>query len=180
MAQWIPLIIALVACVVILAIVYIMLEKQQKMMQELFKRDVRNLNIELSKERLKFFLPQRVDAYQRFVLLMDRITPGNIVLRFHNPEDPAKKVQLEILQAIRDEFNHNVAQQLFVTKEAWKMICDAKEESIRIINLAGDSLDASAMSLDLATRIMEITAEVGKMPTQIASDFLKDELQQLF
>lgn len=176
----IPTIIAAVALGAMVLVVYIMQKKQQNITSQLIERDIRNLNLELKKERQSFFLPHRLEAYQRFILLMNRITPANIVLRFHNPALPARKVQLDILEAIREEFNHNVAQQMFIGHEAWKMVHDAKEESIRIINLAGDTLEPTAMSLDLATRILEITAEVGTMPTDIATDYLKKELQELF
>jgi hypothetical protein len=172
--------IAVASMVTLVVTVYIMMKKQQGITSQLIERDIRNLNLELKKERQSFFMPHRLEAYQRFILLMNRITPANIVLRFHNPAYPAKKVQLDILEAIREEFNHNVAQQMFISHEAWRMVHDAKEESIRIINLAGDTLEGTAMSLDLATRILEITAEVGTMPTDIATDFLKKDLQELF
>lgn len=176
----IPTIIATIALLAMVIVVYVMMNKQQGITSQLIERDVRNIKLELKKDRQTFFLPHRLEAYQRFILLMNRITPANIVLRFHNPAYPAKKVQLDILEAIREEFNHNVAQQMFIGSEAWKMITEAKEESIRIINLAGDTLEPTAMSLDLATRILEITAEVGTMPTDIATEYLKKELQELF
>ncbi|HRO77018.1 MAG TPA: hypothetical protein PLP27_12830 [Crocinitomicaceae bacterium] len=177
---FIPSIIAFLALTAVVVVVYILIKKQESITSQLIERDIRNLNLELKRERQSFFLPHRMEAYQRFILLMDRVTPANIVLRFHNPAYPAKKVQLDILEAIREEFNHNVAQQMFISREAWKMISEAKEESIRIVNLAGDTLEPTAMSLDFATRILEITAEVGQMPTDIATDFLKKELQELF
>jgi len=177
---WIPLIIAIAAFATLILVVFIMMKKQQSVTVQLIERDIRNLNLELKKDRQNYFLPHRVEAYQRFILLMNRITPGNIVLRFHNPALPAKKVQLDILDAIREEFDHNVAQQMFISSDAWKLVKDAKEETIRIINLAGDSLDVTALSLDFATRIMEISAEVGTMPTDIAAEYLKKELQELF
>jgi len=180
MLNLLPSLIALASLVAFVVVVYIMMKKQQNITAQLIERDIRNLNLELKKDRQGFFMPHRMEAYQRFILLLNRVTPGNIVLRYHNPAYPAKKVQLDMLEAIREEFNHNVAQQMFISHQAWKMITDAKEESIRIINLAGDTLEPTAMSLDLATRIMEISAEVDRMPTDIASDFLKKELQELF
>lgn len=180
MTIWIPVIITLLTLTAMVLVVYFMQKKQQQITLQLIERDIRGINLELKKDRQNFFLPHQVDAYQRFILLMNRITPAQIVLRFHNPAYPAKKVQLDILEAIREEFDHNIAQQMFISSDAWKLVSDAKEESIRIINLAGDTLDANAMSLDMATRILEISAEVGTMPTDIATEFLKKELHQLF
>lgn len=139
-----------------------------------------HLNNDLKKERQNFFLPSRVESYQRAVLLMERIHPNSIVMRLHNPALPAKMFQSELLKAIREEYDHNVAQQIFISLQGWEMVRNSKEETIKIINLAGSQMDVTSMSSDLAAKIFEIVAEVGKMPSEIAVDYLKTELQKLF
>lgn len=139
-----------------------------------------HLNNDLKKERQNFFLPSRVESYQRAVLLMERIHPNSIVMRLHNPALPAKMFQSELLKAIREEYDHNVAQQIFISLQGWEMVRNSKEETIKIINLAGSQMDVTSKSSDLAAKIFEIVAEVGKMPTEIAVDYLKTELQKLF
>ena len=99
------------------------------------EKEVRHLQIELRKERQNFFLPSRVESYQRAVLLMERIHPNSLVMRLHNPGLPAKAFQSELLKAIRDEYDHNVAQQIFISLQAWTMVKNSKEEIIKIINL---------------------------------------------
>jgi hypothetical protein len=144
------------------------------------EKDLRNMQIELKKERQSFFLPNRVEAYQRAVLLMERISPNSLVMRLHNPGLPAKMMQAELLKAIREEYDHNVAQQIFISPKAWEMIRNSKEETIKIINIAGGQMADISMALDLSAKIFEITAEVGQLPTEITIEFLKRELQELF
>jgi hypothetical protein len=60
------------------------------------------------------------------------------------------------------------------------MVKDSKEETIKIINLAGNQMGSVATSTDLASKIFEIVGEVGTLPTEIAVDYLKRELQELF
>ena len=144
------------------------------------EKDLRNMQIELKKERQSFFLPNRVEAYQRAVLLMERISPNSLVMRLHNPGFPAKMMQAELLKAIREEYDHNVAQQIFISPKAWEMVRNSKEETIKIINIAGGQMSDVSMALDLGAKIFEITAEVGKLPTEITIEFLKRELQELF
>jgi hypothetical protein len=144
------------------------------------EKDLRNMQIELKKERQSFFLPNRVEAYQRAVLLMERISPNSLVMRLHNPGLPAKMMQSELLKAIREEYDHNVAQQIFISPKAWEMIRNSKEETIKIINIAGGQMADISMALDLSAKIFEITAEVGQLPTEITIEFLKRELQELF
>ena len=144
------------------------------------EKDLRNMQIELKKDRQSFFLPNRVEAYQRAVLLMERISPNSLVMRLHNPGLPAKMMQAELLEAIREEYDHNVAQQIFISPKAWEMVRNSKEETIKIINIAGGQMSDVSMALDLSAKIFEITAEVGQLPTEITIEFLKRELQELF
>lgn len=157
----------------VIATVYLFLKKNTE-------REIRLLQMELKKERQTHFLPMRVDAYQRAALLMERIHPGNLVMRLHNPANPAKKMQADLLQAIREEYDHNVSQQMFVSAGAWEMVKNSKEETIKIINIAGNQMTMTSTGTDLAGKIFEIIAEVGKLPTEITIERLKAEFQELF
>lgn len=164
---------AVIPCVACIAIVYFFLKKNTE-------SKVAEMSVQLKVERQKFFLPNRVDAYQRVVLLMERISPNNLVMRLHNPGLPAKALQAEFLKAIREEYDHNVAQQLFISTQGWDLIKNSKEETIKIINIAGGQMSETSTGMDLSAKIFEVVAEVGELPTEIASKFLKDELQRLF
>lgn len=143
-------------------------------------KEVRSVQIELKKQRQEFFLPNRVEAYQRALLLMERIHPNSLVMRLHNPGLPAKALQSEFLKAIREEYDHNVAQQLYISPQGWQMIKNSKEETIKIINIAGNQMQATSMGLDLSAKIFEIVAEIGQLPTEITVDYLKKEFQEMF
>jgi hypothetical protein len=136
--------------------------------------------VELKKQRQEFFLPSRVEAYQRAVLLMERIHPNSLVMRLHNPGLPARALQADFLKAIREEYDHNVAQQLFVSPQAWNLVKNSKEETIKIINMAGNQMTETSTGMDLSAKIFEIVAEVGEMPSEITVSYLKKELQELF
>lgn len=168
-----PVLLVLITSGGILIMAYLFLRKTAE-------KEIRHLQIELKKDRQKHFLPMRVDAYQRVVLLMERIHPGSLVMRLHNPGLPAMKFQSDLLKGIREEYDHNVSQQLFVSPQAWEMVRSSKEETIKIINLAGQQMQATSTANDLAGKIFEIVAEVGQMPTEITVDYLKKELQELF
>ena len=157
----------------IVTVVYFFLQKQSE-------REMRNIHIELKKQRQEFFLPNRVEAYQRSILLMERLHPNSLVMRLHNPGLPAKALQAEFLKAIRDEYNHNVAQQLFISPKAWKMLKDSKEEVIKLINLAGNQMIATSTGMDLSAKIFEILSQLEQLPSEVTVEFLKKEFQELF
>ncbi len=144
------------------------------------EKEMRNAQIELKKERQKFFLPNRVDAYQRAILLMERIHPNSLVMRHNNPGMPAAAMQVQLLEAIRNEYEHNIAQQMFISQSAWELVRKSKEETVKIVHLAGQQLDATATAMDLSGKIFEIVGEIGELPSEIAVRALKEEVQSLF
>ncbi len=137
-------------------------------------------SISLKKERQQHFLPLRVDSYQRMILFMERISPNSLIMRTFNNEKPAKIFQTELLETIRQEYEHNVAQQLFISPKSWKLIRESKEEIVKIINLAASQVDENATSLDFSSKIFEITSQLKNIPTEITNEILINELQSLF
>lgn len=144
------------------------------------EREIRNYNLEMRKQRQEFFLPLRVDAYQRAILLMERIHPNSLVMRHHNPGLPAMALQTKLLESIREEYEHNIAQQMYISPGAWEMVRKSKDETMKIIHLAGQQMGATSVGMDLASKIFEIVGEVGTLPTEIAVEALKKEVQDLF
>jgi len=162
----------LITCGSIVLIVFRFLKKQTS-------REVLNLRSELRKQRQEFFLPSRLDAYQRSVLLMERIHPNSLIMRTHNPGLNAKLYQAELAKSVRNEFEHNVAQQIFITPITWGIMKSSKEEVIKLIHMAGSQMDENSTSIDLCEKIMEIVAQLDQFPTEIAVDALKKEFQEL-
>jgi hypothetical protein len=128
----------------------------------------------------KIIMPSRIDAYQRLVLFMERISPNSMVMRKFTNHKSAQQLQQDLLSTIRSEFEHNIAQQVFVSPQGWKMVKDSKEQIIQIINLAADKAGENATTIELSAKIFELSAEFEKLPTEITSEFLVAELQQLF
>ena len=133
-----------------------------------------------SNENAKFFLPHRVEAYQRIILFMERISPNSLVMRKFEHGMKAKELQGDLLVTIRSEFEHNIAQQIFISPKGWKMVKESKEEIIKIINLASSQIDENGNALDLSQKIFEIATQIEKLPTEITNEFLINELQRLF
>ncbi len=166
-------VIALIPAAAAVAIVYFFLKKSGE-------KEMSQLRGELKKERQQFFLEPRMEAFQRVVLLMERINPHSLVMRTHQPQLSAKELQGKLLQTIRQEFDHNVVQQLYISPQAWKMVKKSKEETVKIVNIAADQLEEKATATDLSNKIFTIVAEIDELPTEITIRLLKEEFQQLF
>ena len=140
--------------------------------------DARSENLPESNDNAKTFFPLQIDAVQRLVLFLERIAPNNMVMRMLNPGLPAKAFQQKLLDTIRSEFEHNLAQQVYISSESWEVVQQSKEEVIKIINMSATKLDNESLASDLAKNIFEITAQLKKQPTEIAIEMLKSELRK--
>jgi hypothetical protein len=125
-------------------------------------------------------LPLRLQAYERLILLLERITPSQVINRVLQPGITGYQFQLMLVQNIREEFEHNVAQQVYVSKMGWALIRSGKEEIIRLINTAASETDAGAPTSELAKIILERWAQIDQNPVQLAIDQLKEEVRQIY
>jgi hypothetical protein len=140
---------------------------------ELRKLDVRAKSIET-------ILPLRLQAYERITLFLERISPGNLLVRLAVPGLPAKEFQQGLLNEIRNEYNHNVSQQVFMSEVVWELVKNAKEELILVINESVGELGDDATSLDLSKKIIEkyMNRPVDAIAHAISE--VKREIQQTF
>ena len=169
---------ALVIVAVVFAIALVIIV--QYFLKKLNFNESLMLQGELKKQRQEFFIAHRMEAYQRVVLYMERIHPSALVMRMNQPNMNAIVLQSLVLKAIRDEYDHNVAQQMFISTNAWNMMKNAKEETVKLINVAASQLGNEASANDLATAVITLSAEINPLPSEIAIDALKAEFQQLF
>jgi len=128
----------------------------------------------------KISLPVRMQAYERLVLLLERIEPAGLLVRTNAPGMNASQFQSTLIQAIRSEFDHNLSQQLYVSTKAWELVRNAREETIKRVNTAAMKLTPEATATDLASLILinDINAEQSTL--KAALDFLKSEARLNF
>ncbi len=124
-------------------------------------------------------LPLRLQAYERLTLLLERISPAQAINRALQPFITAYQLQLSLVQNIREEFEHNVAQQIYISPSGWAMIKSAKEEIIHFINSSASEIDAGAAAGELAKILLEKWGRLDQNPVQIAIDQLKAEVRQI-
>jgi hypothetical protein len=125
-------------------------------------------------------LQLRLHAYERLVLLADRIALPNLISRVNQPGMSAREMQLLLIQSIRQEFEHNVTQQIYVTADAWNAIRNLKEQNMLIINQVASYLPETATGIDLNKSLMEVLMENPKASLHnIVSDALSFEAKKL-
>jgi hypothetical protein len=125
-------------------------------------------------------IPIRLQAYERLVLFLERISPGSLLIRVYNNNFSASQFQMTLIRSIREEFEHNLSQQVYVSSQAWELVKNAKEEMLKLINITMGELNDNASSSDLSKKIFEKSILTDKFPVAIATEHLKNEIRQLF
>ena len=90
-----------------------------------------------------------------------------------------KALQTAMTKNIRDEWEHNLSQQVYISADSWNRIREAKEEMINLINGSAVKLAPDADPTSLAGVIFESCAK-SKIPTDDAIEFMKNEIQERF
>ena len=124
-------------------------------------------------------LPLRLQAYERLVLLAERIALPNIISRIGQHDLPAKDMQLLLTQTIRQEVEHNISQQIYVSKEAWEAVNNLKEQNMLIINQVASFLPEGATGTQLSRSILDVLIENPKASLHsIVAEALSYEAKQ--
>ena len=145
------------------------------MLTSFMENDERRRKSELRRAAQNQALPVRMQAYERLTLLLERIAPNSLLVRVQPGTLSAREYHTLLNLTIRQEFEYNLSQQIYVSAEAWQMITTAKNALVSIINQTSNSLDPQASAVDLAKRILEQTLQMETIPTTAALNFLRNE-----
>lgn len=122
----------------------------------------------------------RLQAYERIVLFLERISPQHLVLRIDITGLDVARYQRMLLQTIREEFEHNLAQQIYISPKAWELVKSAKESVVKLINQSASDLPEDATALNLASKIVELNMLEGSNQLDDAIGFVKKEVREMF
>ena len=120
----------------------------------------------------------RLQAYERISLFLERITPNSLLVRVPAKNLTAQEYQALLLKSIRDEYEYNLSQQIYISEEAWKLVVTAKSATVSIINKISSEVDPKAKGIELSKRLLEHTMDIGTFPTRSAIHFIKNEVHQ--
>lgn len=142
------------------------------------EKELTKQQMEIRSKSIETVLPNRLHAYERICLFLERIAPNNLVVRLNNGQYTAREFQQILLNEIREEYNHNVSQQLYMSENAWNLVKSAKEDLIMTINDVTNRLPDDGTSIDLAKQLFAVEKEFD--PIQHALVEVKNEIRQTF
>jgi hypothetical protein len=124
--------------------------------------------------------PVRLQAYERLALVLERIAPQSLLMRVSPHENTAPEYHQQLLSQIRQEFEHNLSQQIYVSTILWETIRGARENLIGIINKSAEEIGHEASALALSKKIIENYIEEEDQAIEIAMNELKKEVGKYF
>ncbi|MCU0338635.1 MAG: hypothetical protein MUE30_02030 [Spirosomaceae bacterium] len=150
------------------------------MVSAFLKKQMDDSLLQTRSRQVEVSLPIRLQAYERVCLLLERITPNNILIRLNGSATTALEFQQILLRDVREEFNHNLSQQVYMSHEAWERVRNAQQEVLTLINQASASVHPEAAPIELSKKIFEKIIEENRNPTAEALKFVKEEIQRAF
>lgn len=143
-------------------------------------KELEKIRLELSFKNTETTLPVRLQAYERMCLFLERIAPNNIIPRLNQPGISARELQAMLLNDIREEYNHNLSQQIYMSDKAWNNVKLAMETNISLINEATSGLSNDATAMDLARAIYDKAYQDENNSIESALYVVKEEIRKLF
>ncbi len=99
--------------------------------------------------------PLQLQAYERLVMLTERISLPNLISRSSQPGLGARDMQILLLEGIKQEYEYNATQQIYVSPVSWEAVRNLKEQNMLIINQVAGTLPPEASGMDLNKRLLE-------------------------
>jgi len=149
------------------------------MFRDMLENNQKQREMELELKNSQLLLPIKLQAYERLILLLERISPQSLLMRISPHELNVVDYQQELLIQIRHEFEHNLSQQIYVSQILWETIRRAKENLVQIINNSADEFKNDAPALLLSNKIIENYLESNDQHIAHAVNTLKKEFSKL-
>lgn len=162
-----------IPAIFVLLTAYLLLDK-------LLRNEDKRRKFELTTNNLATFIPIRLRAYERLILVLERTLPTNLIVNTIKPEMSNLELHTKLLTTIRQEFSHNISQQIYVSDELWNYIRGAQESLLKLINTCSSQCNPANSGSELAERIIKIFSASESTPSELAIEKLKYEVRNYF
>jgi hypothetical protein len=149
------------------------------LLRNMIKNDQDKRRQELLLQNNRVVTPIKLQAYERIVLFLERISFESLLVRVSTSDMSALTLHTTMLTTIRSEYEHNLSQQIYMSQQAWEVVRNARSNMIKIINSEAEKLPPNSTGMDLSKRLFEKLMELDQEPTRVAIDFVKAEVAKL-
>ena len=123
--------------------------------------------------------PLRLQAYERLTILTERMNLRNLITRVNPVNNSASSMHIALIEEIKEEYNYNVSQQIYVSVEVWHAVTRLRDQNIYIINQIAGSCPVDAEAKDLKYKILEYSDQEKADLNTIVLDAIQFEAKKL-
>jgi MFS superfamily sulfate permease-like transporter len=149
------------------------------LLRNMIRNDQDKRRQELVLQNSRTVTPIKLQAYERIILFLERISLESMLVRVSSPDMSASQLHSAILNSIRSEFEHNLSQQIYMSQQAWEVVRNARSNMIKIINSEAEKLPPETPGMALSKNLLEKVMELEKEPTRVAIDYIKAEISRM-
>lgn len=122
----------------------------------------------------------RLQAYERLVLFIERITPRALIPRIYMSGMTVTDLQQALVFNIRAEFEHNLSQQIYVSGNVWNTVRGVMEQEINMVINIAQQLKPDAPAKELHAKIVDYILTVpDETPTDVALQIINEEAKRV-
>ena len=125
-------------------------------------------------------LPLRLQAYERLSLFCERIAIPSLLLRLQEPDQSAGELKLSLYLAIQQEYEHNIAQQVYMSQALWDIIRQARDNTLQSIEAVSDIVEPRQPGRQLARALLDQASASSNAGLAMALAGIKKEASLLF
>ncbi len=118
-------------------------------------------------------------AYERLAVFAERAGLRNMITQAEAHGQSAAIMHGVLIQNLKAEYEYNVSQQIYVSKEVWQAVTKLKDQNVYIINQIAGMLPPQANSLDLSKRILEYSLAQNTELNNVVLDAIQHEAKQI-
>lgn len=146
------------------------------LLHKFFRNEDNKRKFELLRENQQQGLPIRLQAYERIVLYLERINPINLMMRVEPSGLDAPSYATFLIHNIQTEYEHNLAQQIYLTHDCWEIVMKAKNSIITQIRTFSTEVKTGD---ELRTSLLQELTQT-ESASAVAISYIKEELKRVF
>jgi len=141
------------------------------------KSEEKKLKISLLKGNQQNSLPTKLQAYERMTLYLERINPSKLLVRVTSINNDKNAYVISLINTIEQEFEHNLAQQIYISDKCWSIIIASKNATMQLIKKTSEE-EAITNAQELREAILQKMLNFPS-PSSTALAFIKDEVRNI-
>ncbi len=173
MSEFLEILKYILPSLVVLALAYLLIKA-------FLENEIKKQVLEIKRASSRVITPIQLQAYERLILFLERIQPSGLIMRVSKANQSKDQLRNAMISNIRDEFEHNLSQQVYISSKAWELVKNAKENVISTVNAAASKSKDDAPGTEFAGLVIEIWSSQKQDPVNRAIEFLKEEIREKF